>query len=186
MSDSPADLSKVSLRDLVRARTKAKARTLHRQWFCFDPSLADAADAARHHLATLIAEEAAKHAGRQVSSKYMMPTPLVEAEQRFDTLAKQARAAGAEAVFQSLSLDQIEEIAELDTKWARGRAVLLGSFVRWEDGDGNPLDPDILGRDDLAALLDPEVLSAGEWYPLADRIMSESTTAPDRPTSLPQ
>ena len=92
-------------------------------------------------------------------------------------------------VFQNLTDAQLSEAYSETGKdataqgFARMRAVLLAGFLRWEDADGNAYPDDVFGRDDLDTLLQPDVVERGEFLPLALKIVNESSSAIDRPTS---
>lgn len=183
MSEATVPEFPIDLRALIAQRAESKIRRIHKQWFCFDPAVQQEMDAAETELAELVGKEAVKMQAQQPTTrKYSLPSPIKAAEARYNELKARARHVGAMGVFQNLTDDQIIECAANESKFERGKAILLTSFLRWEDGDNNPLPEGALSRDDLDALLDPDVVENGEWYPLANKIMGESTSVIDRPT----
>lgn len=176
----------VDLRALIRQRTETKLRRIHKQWFCFDPGVQAEVDAALAELAELTGREIQKQAAQQQTSrKYNVPIPIRAAQARYDEARDRSRQVGAMGVFQNLTDEQIAAAQQNESAFEKARAVLLTAFLRWEDADGNTLPADVLGRDDLEALLVPEVLERGEWLPLASTIINESSSVVDRPTSRP-
>ena len=180
----------VDLRALIAARTETKVRRIHKQWFCFNPQVAaDLADAERA-LADLVTAEAMRRQAQQKPSvKYSMPTPIQEAEARYTELKARHLQVGATGVFMNLNDDKLTEVAgakrggdERARAFGLAKDTLLAAFLRWEDADGAEIPADVLGRDDLEMLLDPEILERGEFLPLATLIMNESQSVISRPT----
>lgn len=176
----------VDLRALIRQRTETRIRRIHKQWFCFDPGVQAEVDAALAELAELTGREIQKQAAQQQTSrKYNLPTPIRAAQARYDEARAKSRQVGAMGVFQNLTDEEITAAQANEAAFEKARAILLTAFMRWEDADGNTLPADVLGREDLEALLVPEVLERGEWLPLASTILNESASVVDRPTSRP-
>lgn len=176
-----------TLRALIRRRTETKIRRIHKQWFCLDPEVQAELEAAQARLAELVGLEVLKQSAKNnpTNRKYALPTPVVEAERQVADLKARSLAVGVMGVFQNLDDDQLTAIEAAEPGFEKARKVLLDAWLRWEDADGNQLPDDVLGREDLDALLQPEVLERGEWLPLAAKIVRESNTPIDRPTSQP-
>ena len=179
--DIPTDL-----RALIRRRTETKIRRIHRQWFCLDLGVQAELEAAEAHLAELVGAEVLRRQSQQPTRrKYALPSPITEAESAVAELKARSRQAGVMGVFQNLDDDQLNAVEAAAPGFEKARAALLAAWLRWEDADGNQLPDEVLGRDDLDELLQPEVLERGEWLPLAAKIVRESNTPIDRPTSQP-
>ncbi len=182
----------VDLRALLAQRVETKVRRIHTQWFCFDLDVQTELRQTRTEFAQRLAEEAVRQqATDRPNRKYAAPAVLQDLASRVDELTAKSRQVGAMAVFQNLTSDQLTECrskareaggAEFDY----GRIVLLTAFLRWQTEDGTQIPADVLGRDDLDALLQPDVVEEGEWKPLANDIIAESTSVIDRPTSPAQ
>jgi hypothetical protein len=186
LSDAETPQFPVDLRALIRQRSETKLRRIHKQWFCFDPNIQAEVDQALAELAELTGAEIQKQQlNQQPSRKYNLPSPIRAAQARYDDAKAKARQVGAIGVFQNLTDDEFTAAQKHDTTFDKARAVLLVSFLRWEDADGNTLPDEVLGQEDLEALLEPEVLERGEWLPLASTIVNESASVVDRPTSRP-
>lgn len=171
------------LRALLRQRTETKMRRIHRQWFCFDPQVQADLDAATDELAELVGREIqAQQLRRPEPRKYALPTGVQAAEARVIELRARARQVGAMGVFQNLNDEQLDQALARKNGFEKAKAVLSAAWLRWEDADGNTIPADVLGRDDLDMLLQPEVLERGEWLPLAGKISQESQSVVDRPT----
>lgn len=176
----------VDLRALIRQRTETKVRRIHKQWFCFDPAVQAEVDAALAELAEMTGREIQKQQLNQpTSKKYSLPTPIRTAQARYDEAQAKSRQVGAMGVFQNLDGDELAAVEAIEGSFPRAKQVLLSAFLRWEDADGRALPEDVLGREDLNVLMQPEVLERGEWLPLAAKIVKESSTPIDRPTSQP-
>lgn len=174
----------VDLRALIRQRTETKMRRIHKQWFCFDPGIQAEEAAALADLAELTGREIQKQAvQKQTSRKYALPTPIRAAQERYDQAKALSRQVGAMGVFQNLTADELTAARKVEGVFEKAKVVLLAAFVRWETADGVPIPADVLGRDDLDVLMEPEVLEQGEWLPLATIIVNESASVIDRPTS---
>ena len=171
------------LRALLAQRVAQKARRIHKQWFCLDPNVQAELDAARAEFAEKFAQEAVLQSQQQPTSrKYAAPTAVQLLAERVDELTAKSRQVGVMGVFQNLTDEQIETAKKVDGSFGKACFVLDAAFVRWETADGQPIPADVFGRDDLAALMQPEVLEQGEWLPLASKIINESTSVIDRPT----
>ena len=174
----------VDLRTLIRHRTETKARRIHRQWFCFDPDVQAEVDESFAALAELTGAEIQKQALQQsTSKKYGLPSPIRVAQARYDEAKARSYQVGAMGVFQNLNDEQIEAAKKVTGgSFERAKFILTTAFLRWEDADGNLLPSEVLGREDLETLIEPEVLEQGEWLPLTGKIINESTSVIDRPT----
>lgn len=171
------------LRALIRQRTETKLRRIHRQWFCFEPAVQADLEAAEQRLAELVGVEVLKQQAKtQPSRKYALPSPIVEIERQVVELRARSRQVGAMGVFQNLTDDQVEAAKKATGTFEKAQLILTEAFVRWEDADGHEYPADVLGRDDLDTLMQPEVLEQGEWMPLASKIIRESTSPIERPT----
>ena len=170
------------LRALLAQRVASKARRIHKQWFCLDPQVQADLDAARAEFAEKFAVEAVKYSDKPQPRKYSAPTSLNLLAERVDELTAKSRQVGVMGVFQNLTDEQVEAAKKADGSFGKAVSVLDAAFQRWETADGQPIPDDVFGREDLAALMQPEVLEQGEWLPLASKIIAESTSVIDRPT----
>ena len=182
----PAD-SGIDLRGLLKQRVEHKLRRIHKQWFCLDPQIQSDLDEALAALAELIGREVQLQQLRPSppSKKYGLPTDVQRAELRVTELRARSRQVGVMGVFSNLTDAQLDDALSIKDPFTKAKLILTESFLRWEDADGNPIPDDILSRDDLDMLLQPEVLERGEWLPLALKIGQESQSVVDRPTSQP-
>lgn len=182
----PAD-SGIDLRGLLKQRVEHKLRRIHKQWFCLDPQIQSDLDEALAALAELIGREVQLQQLRPSppSKKYGLPTDVQRAELRVAELRARSRQVGVMGVFSNLTDAQLDDALSIKDPFTKAKMILTESFLRWEDADGNPIPDDILSRDDLDMLLQPEVLERGEWLPLALKIGQESQSVVDRPTSQP-
>lgn len=182
----PAD-SGIDLRGLLKQRVEHKLRRIHKQWFCLDPQIQSDLDEALAALAELIGREVHLQQLRPSppSKKYGLPTDVQRAELRVTELRARSRQVGVMGVFSNLTDAQLDDALSIKDPFTKAKMILTESFLRWEDADGNPIPDDILSRDDLDMLLQPEVLERGEWLPLALKIGQESQSVVDRPTSQP-
>ena len=182
----PAD-SGIDLRGLLKQRVEHKLRRIHKQWFCLDPQIQSDLDEALAALAELIGREVQLQQLRPSppSKKYGLPTDVQRAELRVTELRARSRQVGVMGVFSNLTDAQLDDALSIKDPFTKAKMILTESFLRWEDADGNPIPDDILSRDDLDMLLQPEVLERGEWLPLALKIGQESQSVVDRPTSQP-
>ena len=193
MSETPETASvelPVDLRALIAQRAETKVRRIHKQWFCFDPQVAaDLADAERALSELVTAEAMRRQAQQKPSVKYAMPSPIQEAEAVYTELKARHLQVGAMGVFMNLSDTRLTEVTSAtrgadkrDQVFGLAKDTLLAAFLRWEDADGAEIPSDILGREELEMLLDPEILERGEFLPLATLIMNESQSVISRPT----
>lgn len=172
------------LRALLAQRIASKTRRIHKQWFCLDPAVQQDLDAARAEFAEKFAQEAVLQQSQQTPSrKYSAPTSLQLLSAKVDELTEKSRQVGVMGVFQNLTDDQIEAAKKVEGAFGKASFVLDAAFQRWETADGQTIPDDVFGREDLASLMQPEVLEQGEWLPLASKIIGESTSVIDRPTS---
>ena len=179
--------SGIDLRGLLKQRVEHKLRRIHKQWFCLDPQIQSDLDEALAALAELIGREVQLQQLRPSppSKKYGLPTDVQRAELRVTELRARSRQVGVMGVFSNLTDAQLDDALSIKDPFTKAKMILTESFLRWEDADGNPIPDDILSRDDLDMLLQPEVLERGEWLPLALKIGQESQSVVDRPTSQP-
>ena len=179
--------SGIDLRGLLKQRVEHKLRRIHKQWFCLDPQIQSDLDEALAALAELIGREVQLQQLRPSppSKKYGLPTDVPRAELRVTELRARSRQVGVMGVFSNLTDAQLDDALSIKDPFTKAKMILTESFLRWEDADGNPIPDDILSRDDLDMLLQPEVLERGEWLPLALKIGQESQSVVDRPTSQP-
>ncbi len=185
MSDQITEsLNGINLRSLLEQRVTGKIRRRHRQWFCLDPRIQAELDVAEAKLAELVGNEIRKQQlHQQTSKKYNLPTNVQHAQDTYNRLKEQSRQVGVMGVFQNLNDEELTEVLVHKDAFDKAKAILTAAFLHWEDADGKPIPDDQFGRDDLATLMQPEVLEQGEWLPLATKIITESRSVIDRPTS---
>ena len=176
-------MTEIDLRALLKQRNEQQMRRVHRQWFSFDPQVSADLKAAEEKLAELVGSEIRKQQLHQDrSGKYSAPTAIRIAEQHYSELKERSRRVGVMGVFRNLNDAQLNLIAGIESTFEKACLILAAAWLRWEDADGNTIPDEVFGRADLDTLLQLEVLERGEWLPLATKIITESSAAPDRPT----
>lgn len=181
------------LRELLQNRIEQRERRLHRFWFSFAPHLESERKRALEEFANATGTDFAGQQSSAPKSRKYAAAPDVEAlGDRLDELTEQVRASGATAVFQNLTDLQMETMATVsegandsEKGFSKLKWVLMEAFQRWETADGEPIPEDVLGKEDLDALLQPWVVERGEIVVNAMKIVTSSSEAPDLPT-LPQ
>ena len=182
ITETPAP-NGIDLRALLAQRTEHRMRRIHRQWFGLEPQVEADLKAAEEKLAELVGDEIRKQQLHQAATKkYSMPTAVQTAETRYRELKARSRAVGVMGVFKNLTDTELDDVLAVKDTFAKAKAILTTSWLRWEDADGNTIPDETFGRAELDLLMQPEVLERGEWLPLATKIVNESSSAPDRPT----